>query len=388
MFQDQTIFAQILDLIPYEHFKHLVRKFDSNKGNITFSAYSHLVCMLYAQLSRRRSLRDLVACLNSQQSKLYHIGIRAPVSRSTLAYANEHRDHRLFEALAQRLISIALEQHQQADFPLGLKEPLYAMDATTIDLCLTLFPWAKFRRTKAGIKLHTILDLRGAIPIYINITPANIHEVSMLDNIILPMFSTVVFDRGYIAFTKLFLLTIQHIHFVIRAKNNLQYRVITSRPVDKASGLRADQTITLKTTKARIDYPKPLRRVSYYDTEQQRRLIFLTDRFDLPAQTIASIYKSRWQVELFFKWMKQNLTVEHFFGNTENAVKTQIWTAICAYVLMVLVHRRLSGQVSLRILMNILEINLFERSLIEAVVRASSEKVEEMQESNQLNLFD
>lgn len=384
----RTIFSQILDLIPLNHFQYLVRKFQTDKKHTTFSSYSHLVCMLYAQLSRRRGLRDLVACLNSQQDNLFRIGIPQIVNRSTLAYANNHRDWHLFEALGMELIRIANKAHQHLPHPLNLKEPLYAMDSTTIDLCLSLFPWADYRETKSAIKLHTILDLRGAIPVYINITNGKTNDVKLLNKVELPPLSTIVLDRGYIDFAQLYAFTQKSIYFVIRAKSNLQYQVIQSRVVDKSLGLRADQTIKFKSTKAKSDYLQPLRRVSFFDKTSDQRLSFLSNRFDVPAKTVTDIYKSRWQIELFFKWMKQHLSVDHFFGNTENAVKLQIWTAICAYVLVLLIHRQNKGQITLRILMNILEINLFEKSLIEAVIRASSEKMTKEVFCKPMSLFD
>lgn len=313
MNRGRTVFAQLLDFVPFSHFKHLVDRFASNHGIRHFSAWSHFLCIAYPQLTRREGLRDLVACLNSQRSKLYHIGIRGKISRSTLADANERRDWRLFEALGHRLITTAVELYQGDDIGLGLKEPLYAMDSTTIDLCLTLFPWADFRSTKAAVKAHTIIDLRGAIPVFVHITTGKVHDVNVLDMIQWPAGAIVVVDRGYLDFTRLQSLHQRHVSFVIRAKDNLCYNRIASREVDKSTGLRSDQTILLTTPKSKLAYPDRLRRVSYRDPKTDKFLVFLTNRFDLPAPTIAEIYRNRWAVETFFKWLKQNLSIKHFF---------------------------------------------------------------------------
>jgi hypothetical protein len=343
--------------------------------------------MTYAQLTRREGLRDLVACLNSQRSKLYHIGIRARVSKSTLADANERRDWRLFEALGQRLITIALELYRDEDIGLGLKAPLYAMDSTTIDLCLSLFPWADFRSTKAAVKAHTIIDLRGAIPVFISITTGKVHDINLLDAVMLPAGSIVVVDRGYLDFARLFALTQRQGSFVVRAKDNLRYTWIASREVGRSTGLCADQTILLVTPKSKQGYPQRLRRVSFRDPESGLHLIFLTNRFDLPALTVAAIYKQRWQIELFFKWLKQNLTVKHFFGNSENAVKAQIWTAICTYLLVLIAKKRLNLAASPQILLNLIEVNMFEKISINQMVTDALLNFEDYYPDNQLNLF-
>ena len=343
--------------------------------------------MTYAQLTRREGLRDLVACLNSQRSKLYHIGIRARVSKSTLADANERRDWRLFEALGQRLISIALELYRDEDIGLGLKVPLYAMDSTTIDLCLSLFPWADFRSTKAAVKAHTIIDLRGAIPVFVAITTGKVHDINLLDAVMLPAGSIVVVDRGYLDFARLFALTQRQGSFVVRAKDNLRYTWIASREVDRSTGLCADQTILLTTKKSKQSYTQRLRRVSFRDPETGLHLVFLTNRFDLPALTVAAIYKQRWQIELFFKWLKQNLTVKHFFGNSENAVKAQIWIAICTYLLVLVAKKRLNLAASPQILLNLIEVNMFEKISINQMVIDALQNSEDCYPDNQLNLF-
>ena len=354
MNRGQSVFAQLLEFVPFSHFEHLVDRFDSNRGIRHFSAWNHFLCIAYSQLTRREGLRDLVACLNSHSSKLYHIGIRGKISRSTLADANERRDWRLFEALGHRLIAIAVELHQGEDIGLGFKEPLYALDSTTIDLCLTLFPWADFRSTKAAVKAHTIVDLRGSIPVFVHITTGKVHDVNVLDLIVWPAGSIVVVDRGYLDFARLQSLHQRQVSFVIRAKDNTRYTWAASREVDKSTGLRSDQSILLATPKSKLAYPDRLRRVSYRDPETDKFLVFLSNRFDLPAFTIAEIYRKRWQVETFFKWIKQNLSIKHFFGNSLNAVKSQIWIAVCVYLIVVIAKKRLNLPASPQLLLNIL----------------------------------
>lgn len=364
----RTVFAQLLDFVPFGHFEHLVDRYASNHGIRHFSAWSHFLCIAYSQLTRREGLRDLVACLNSQRSKLYHIGIRGKISRSTLADANERRDWRLFEALGHRLIATAVELYRGEDIGLGLKEPLYAMDSTTIDLCLTLFPWADFRSTKAAVKAHTIIDLRGAIPVFVHITTGKVHDVNVLDMIHWPAGAIVVVDRGYLDFTRLQSLHQRQVSFVIRAKDNLRYNRIASREVDKSTGLRSDQTILLTTPKSKLAYPDRLRRVSYRDPGTDKFLVFLTNRFDLPALTIAEIYRNRWAVETFFKWLKQNLSIKHFFGNSINAVKSQIWIAVSVYLIVLIARKRLNLPASPQLLLNIIEVNMFEKIQIDKLI--------------------
>jgi transposase len=383
----KTIFAQFLGFIPFHHFEHLVDKLDSNRWTHSFTAWSHFICMAYAQLTRRRGLRDLVACLNSQHSKLYHIGLRQRVSRSTLAQANECRDARLFEALGQRLITQALELHRADAMPLDLQEPLYAMDSTVIDLCLSLFSWADFRSTKAGVKAHVALDLRGAIPVLLSLTTAKVGDSSQLDALHLPSGSIVVLDRGYIDFARLYGLTLRGMSFVVRARSDLQWRCIQVHPVDRLSGVRADHTIALRGERSWQHYPKLLRRVRFVDVATCLELVFLTDRLDLPALTIAQIYQQRWQVELFFKWLKQHLSIEHFFGNSANAVKTQVWIAICVYLVTLMMRKQLKLQVELYTLMHLLEVNLFEKISIEQMVRLATRPEAPLEASYQQELF-
>lgn len=308
-------------------------------------------------------------------------------SRSTLADAAERRDCRLFEALGQRLITIALKLYDDEDIGLGLKGPVYAMDATTIDLCLSLFPWVNFRRTKAAVKAHVIIDLRGAIPVFLVLTTGKGHDVRILDEVTLPAGSILVVDRGYLDFARLFALHCQQVGFVIRAKNTLRYTWIASRPVKSSTGLRADQTLLLATPKSKAAYPQRLRRVSFRDPETGKHLVFLTHLLDPPALTIANIYKNRWQIELFFKWLKQNLAVKHFFGNSINAVKAQIWIAVCAYpwVLIAIKHHRLP--VSPQIFLHLVETNIFEKITLDQLVTNTTLKKPSAHISNQLNLF-
>ena len=387
MNQGKTVFAQLLQFVPFSHFEHLVDVYQANKGVTAFSAWSHFICLAYAQLTRRSGLRDLVACLNAQRTKLYHIGLRSTVSRSTLADAAERRDYRLFEALGQRLIVAALALYGDEDLGLGLKGPVFAMDSTTIDLCLSLFPWAHFRQTKAAVKAHVIMDLRGAIPVFISITTGKVHDVRLLNAISLPAGSILVVDRGYLDFERLFALHRQQIGFVIRAKDNLRSTWIASRKVDTATGLRADQTILLATPKSKLGYPERLRRVSFRDPETGKHLVFLTNLHDVPALTIAAIYKNRWQIELFFKWLKQNLAVKHFFGNSINAIKAQIWVAVCAYLLVLIAIKHHRLPVSPQIFLHLIETNIFEKITLDQLVANAVLKEENPPSSNKLILL-
>lgn len=364
----RTVFAQLLGFVPFGHFEHLVDKYQANRWTRDFTAWSHFICMAYAQFTRREGLRDLIACLNSQSAKLYHVGLRNRVTRSTLADANERRNCELFESLGQRLIEMATALHKDHDIGLGLKEPLYAMDSTTIDLCLKLFPWADFRSTKAAVKAHTVIDLRGAIPVMITITTGKVHDVKALDALQLPAGSIVVLDRGYVDFARLYALVQRQCSFVVRGKDNLKYATIDCHPFDPSTGVRADQTIQLLTQKSKKGYPGPLRRVAFFDEKSQLDLVFLSNRLDLPALTIAAIYKQRWQIELFFKWLKQNLTVKHFFGNSLNAVKSQIWIAVCVYLIALIAHKEIGMGISLRNFLHLVEVNMFEKITLKQMV--------------------
>ena len=382
----RTVFAQMLGFVPFAHFEHLVDKYQSNRWTRDFTAWSHFICMAYAQLTRREGLRDLIACLNSQKSKLYHVGLRHRITRSTLADANERRSSELFESLAQRLIELAIALHKDHDIGLVLKEPLYAMDSTTIDLCLKLFPWADFRTTKAAVKAHTVIDLRGAIPVMLTITTGKVHDVKVLDTLRLPPGSIVVLDRGYVDFARLYALVQRQCSFVVRGKDNLKFTTMDCHPFDPSTGICADQTIQLLTHKSKKAYPAPLRRVEFFDEKTQLDLVFLSNRLDLSALTIAAIYKQRWQIELFFKWLKQNLMVKHFFGNSLNAVKSQIWIAVCVYLIALIAHKELGMGISLRNFLHLVEVNMFEKITLKQMVTNAihNEKVEVVQLQEEL----
>ena len=382
----RMVFAQLLGFVPFTHFEHLVDKYQANRWTREFTAWSHFICMAYAQLTRREGLRDLIACLNSQKSKLYHVGLRHRITRSTFADANERRSSEFFESLAQRLIELAIALHKDHDIGLGLKEPLYAMDSTTINLCLKLFPWADFRSTKAAVKAHTVIDLRGAIPVMLTITTGKVHDVKALDSLRLPPGSIVVLDRGYVDFARLYALVQRECSFVVRGKDNLKFTTMDCHPFDPSIGIRADQTIQLLTHKSKKAYPGPLRRVEFFDEKTQLDLVFLSNRLDLPALTIAAIYKQRWQIELFFKWLKQNLMVKHFFGNSLNAVKSQIWIAVCVYLIALMAHKELGLGISLRNFLHLVEVNMFEKITLKQMVANAlhSEEVEVLQSQDEL----
>ena len=368
MNRGKAVFAQLLAQVPFSHFEHLVDVYQANKGIRHFSAWNQFLCLMYAQLTRRSGLRDLVACLNAQRSRLYHIGLRGPVTRSTLADANERRDYRLFESLGQRLIASALTLYEDADLGLGLSGPVYALDSTTIDLCLSLFPWADFRQTKAAIKAHVLLDLRAAIPVFVSLTSGKVHDVKILDQLTLPTGSLLVADRAYLDFKRLYRLNSLSVGFVLRTKANTLTQVCGHRPILDQPGVVSDQMVMLVTPLSLVGYPDPLRRVVFVDPESAKELVFLTNRFDLAATTIARLYKHRWQIELFFKWLKQNLAVKHFFGNSVNAVKSQIWCAICAYLVVLITIRRLHLPVSPQILLHLIETNIFEKISLDQLV--------------------
>ena len=386
MNRGKAVFAQLLAQVPFSHFEHLVDVYQANKGIRHFSAWNQFLCLMYAQLTRRSGLRDLVACLNAQRSRLYHIGLRGPVTRSTLADANERRDYRLFEALGQRLIASALTLYEDADLGLGLSGPVYALDSTTIDLCLSLFPWADFRQTKAAIKAHVLLDLRAAIPVFVSLTSGKVHDVKILDQLTLPTGSLLVADRAYLDFKRLYRLNSLSVGFVLRTKANTLTQVCGHRPILDQPGVVSDQMVMLVTPLSLVGYPDPLRRVVFVDPESAKELVFLTNRFDLAATTIARLYKHRWQIELFFKWLKQNLAVKHFFGNSVNAVKSQIWCAICAYLVVLITIRRLHLPVSPQILLHLIETNIFEKISLDQLVNNAISGDYEPDVANQLIL--
>jgi Domain of unknown function (DUF4372)/Transposase DDE domain len=385
-----TVFAQLLQQLPLSHFEHLVDVHRANHGARGFTAHAHLVCLLYAQLTRRDGLRDLVACLNAQQGKLYHLGLRQRISRSTLADACERRASGLFEDLAARLVQMALQATAHEGQPIALTESLYALDSTTISLCMSLFPWAKFRRNSSAVKVHTAIELRSAIPVIVRITQGRTADVRMLDEMVLPAGSIVVMDRAYVDYARLYAIVRTGSSFVTRAKESMVFRTCDDKGIDAqayAQGVRSDLRIELSLASAYSSYPQELRRVRYIDPDTLRELVFLTNRQDLPALVIAQIYKQRWKVELFFKWLKQNLNVKHFFGTSENAVKSQIWAAICAYLLVLITHRALKLKINLHTLMHLIETTLFDRIEITQLVLAATQVNEIELSHDQSELF-
>lgn len=344
--------------------------------------------MAFAQLTYRESLRDVEACLRAQSGKLYHMGIRAKVSRSTLADANERRDWRIYADFAQAMIRTARPLYANEDLGLDMDNTIYALDSTTIDLCLSVFPWAHFRSTKAAVKLHTLLDLRGNIPTFIHISNGKLHDVNILDTLIPEAGAFYIMDRGYVDFARLHYMAQCLAFFVTRAKSNLQFRRLYSRPVDKSTGLRCDQTIVLTGYYTRKDYPEKLRRIKYRDADTGKLFVFLTNNFTLPALTIAKLYRYRWQVELFFKWIKQHLRIKSFFGTSENAVKTQVWIAVSVYVLVAIIKKRLKLETSLYTILQILSITLFERMPVYQALTNQKNTIRECDMRNQLNLFE
>jgi hypothetical protein len=384
----RTVFSQIMGFLPLQEFRKCVKRYRGNYMVQKFSCLDQFLCMAFAQLTYRESLRDIEACLRAMQSKLYHMGIRGRVSKSTLADANEKRDWRIYADFAQVLIHIARNLYAKEDFGIELDQTVYAFDSTTIDLCLSLFPWAKFRKRKAGVKLHTLLDLRGNIPTFIRITEALVHDVNILDDIIPEAGAFYIMDRGYLDFARLYIFHQCRAFFITRAKGNFQFRRLYSHPIDKSTVLRCDQTIVLTGFYSSKDYPEKLRRIRYVDKETEQNLVFLTNCFTLPAITIAQLYKCRWQVELFFKWIKQHLRIKAFFGTTENAVKTQIWIAISVYVLVAIIKKQLNLDLNLYTILQILSVTLFEKVSILQLLMEAGCKTDNTDFCNQLMLFD
>jgi hypothetical protein len=388
MHTGKLVFAQLMEYLPLHTFRRCVAKYAGAYPTLTFSHLDQFLCMAFAQLTYRESLRDIETCLRAHASKLYHLGIRGGIARSTLADANETRDWRIYQDFAHALIRVARPLYIEDGFGVELKQTAYALDSTTIDLCLALFPWARFRKKKAAVKLHTLLDLRGSIPTFIHISDGKLHDVNVLDQMLFEAGSFYVMDRGYVDFARLHTLHQAQAFFVIRAKSNLQYRRVYSRLVDKSTGLRCDQRILLTGLSTSRDYPVQLRRVKFYDVEHDRLLVFLTNNFDLPALSIAQLYRCRWQVELFFKWIKQHLRIKAFFGTSENAVKTQVWIAVSVYVLVAIVKKRLKSEASLYTILQILSLTLFEKMPLIQLLTESAHAAEEPISANQLNLFD
>jgi hypothetical protein len=363
MNEGRLIFTQVMDMLHREQFERCVSGYPMSRASKSFTARDQFLSMAFAQITFREGLRDIEACLRGSKH-LYAMGIRGNVTRTNLAYANELRDWRLFADLAQVLIRKARRLYAEEESGLDIDEMVYAIDSTTIDLCLTLFPWARFRRSKAAIKLHTQLDLQGPIPVFISITDGSVHDVRFLDQLIFEAGSIYVIDRGYLDFSRLERIHRAGAFFVIRAKSNTRFCVRTSRPVDKSTGLRCDQSIRLSTCKGKRDYPQALRRISFVDTDTKKRLVFLTNHFDLSALSVARIYKSRWQIELFFKWIKQNLRIKSFYGNTQNAVRTQIWIAVCVYLMVACLNKLHGIHESLSRILQVLSVNIFQKEPI------------------------
>jgi transposase len=384
----RTVFSQLIEHAPGKEFQKCVTRYRGDSHPRGFSCWDQYLAMAFAQLTYRESLRDIEACLRAMGAKLYHMGFRGKVARSTLADANESHDWKIFADFAQILIGMARPLYVRDPLGVELNNSLYALDSTTIDLCLSLFPWAKFREHKAAVKIHTLLDLHGNIPTFIRITDGKVHDVNILDEIMPEPGAFYVMDRGYIDFRRLFVITLSSAFFVVRTKSNVLIQRRYSNAVDKSTGVRSDQTVILTSFESASAYPDPLRRVSYFDQETNKRLTFLTNNFTLPAFVVAQIYKCRWQVELFFKWIKQHLRIKAFYGTSENAVKTQIWIAVSVYVLVAIVRKRLQLEVSLYQILQILSLSLFEKVPILCALHASDFDNDLADSGNQFNLFD
>jgi hypothetical protein len=383
----KTLFAQIMDFLPWSTFDRIVARYEGNRGVRKLSCAAQYQIMAFGQLTYRESLRDIEACLSAQTAKLYHMGLREPVRRSTLADANESRDWRIYAEFAQRLIAQARRLYASESLGVDLTNSVYALDSTTIDLCLSVFPWAHFRSTKSAVKMHTLLDLRGNIPSFIHLSDGKLHDVHALDMLIPEPGAIYVMDRGYIDFARLHALHQAGAFFVTRAKSNLNAHRVYSAPTDRSSGVIADQTIALDGPRTREDYPVHLRRIRFRDTEKAKTLIFLTNHTALPALTICDLYKSRWQVELFFKWIKQHLRIKQFYGTSENAVKTQIWIAVSVYVLVAIVRKRLKLEAPLYTLLQVISVTVFEKIEIQTAFSQSTDRCDTAQDDNQLDLF-
>ena len=387
MYSESLVFAQLMDFLPRHEFNKCVKRYQGDYRINNFSCRDQFLCMAFAQLTYRESLRDIETCLRALQPKLYHAGFRSMVARNTLANANRQRDWRIYADFAQVLITHARKLYLHDDIGFEFEQAAYAFDSTTIDLCLSLFPWAKFRRRKGAVKLHTLIDLRGNIPCFIHFSTGKVHDVNALDYLTLEPGAFYMLDRGYVDYARLYRFTVEMAFFVTRAKSNMKYKRQKMRRVDKSTGLRSDYRIVLSGSQAELDYPVPIRRVVYYDVEHKKRLVFLTNNWNLPALTIARLYKRRWQVELFFKWIKQHLRIKAFYGTTPNAVQTQIWIAVCVYVLVAIVKKELRLEGSMYQILQILSISLFEKVPIQQVLTSNISHNEKTSCPNQLVLF-
>lgn len=387
MHAGKMVFAQLVEFISEYEFRKCVKRYAGNHRVRKFSCWDQFLCMAFAQLTFRESLRDIEVCLRTKGKKLYHLGIRGKISRSTLADANDKRDWRIYQDFAMVLIERARSLYSKDSFSVRLKRAAYALDSTTIDLCLSLFPWAKFRKHKAAVKLHTLMDLRGSIPSVIVISRGNLHDVNILDDLVFEAGAIYIMDRGYLDFARLYRITQASAFFVTRAKKNTKSRRLYSHEVNRTTGVIADQTIALTGVPSRNDYPEKLRRIVYRDPTTNKRLVFLTNNFSLAATTIAALYKSRWQIELFFKWIKQHLRIKAFFGTSENAVRTQIWIAVSVYVLVAIIKKQLNLDYSLHTMLQILSLSTFEKTPILQLFRDVADSDESSDLSNQLKLF-
>ena len=387
MNQGRTVFSQLVSFLPVRDFRRIVQRYDGDSRLRGFSCWDQFLSLAFAQLTYRESLRDIEACLRAAGSKLYHLGLRGKVSRSSLADANEAHDWRIYADFAQLLISIARPLYVNAPIGFDFDNALYALDSTTIDLCMSLFPWALFRTTKSAVKLHTLLDLRGNIPAFLRVTTGDLHDVNILDEILPEPGAFYIMDRAYIDFARLYQLHLAAAFFVTRSKRNILMDRRYSRPVDKSTGLRSDQTVILTTLASATAYPEALRRICYFDAENNKRLKFLTNNCALPALTIAQLYKQRWQVELFFRWIKQHLRIKAFYGTSANAVRTQIWIAVSVYVLVAIVRKRLNLRASLYQILQILSVTLFEKTPILRTLQEIDSDSDLYDPSNQLNQF-
>jgi transposase len=383
----KMVFTQLMEWVPHYAFRRLVTRHRGDYKAYRFSCWDHFLCLAFAQLTYRESLRDIEVCLRSRSAQLYHLGIRGAVSRSTLAHANEHRPWQMYADLAGHLIAKARRLYAGDSFGVELDQTVYALDATTIDLCLSVFPWAHFRSTKAAIKINTLLDLRGAIPTEIHVTPGDIHEVNWLDQLIFEPGAFYIMDRGYLDFARLSRLAQAGAFFVTRTKKGVKLARLYSHPVDFASGVRCDQTVRPTGATTHRDYPGKLRRIKFYDAANHRTLVFLTNHFELPAATIAALYARRWQIELFFRWIKQNLRIKTFYGTSDNAVKTQIWIAVCVYVLVAIVKKELHLEASLYEILQILSVTPFEQVPLQQLLAKTCDTNRNSYDCNQLSLW-
>lgn len=383
----KTIFSQVMEFLPLYEFRKCVARYQGDYKVLSFSCMDQFLCMAFAQLTHRESLRDIETCLRFMQPKLYHMGIRALVSRNTLANANNQRDWHIYADFAQVLIHQARGLYLEDSFGIDLQETVYALDSTTIDLCLSLFPWARFRKSKGAVKLHTLLDLRGPIPSFINITEGKVADVNVLDILIIEAGSFYIMDRGYLDFIRLYVIHQAYATFVTRIKSNIRYRRLYSRPVDKTTGLRCDQIIVLTGVQSTNDYPEQLRLIKFFDVETEKYFAFLTNNFNIDAITVAQLYKCRWKIELFFRWIKKHLRIKAFFGTSQNAVKTQIWIAISIYVLVAIIKKRIDLKPSLYTILQILSVTIFDKMSILQALTETKTNDQNSENDKQLTMF-